>query len=286
MKMETLQEQTERLTQHPVVSRDEWLTARRALLKQEKELTDRMDAIAEARRALPWVRVTKPYRFAGPENAALTLSDLFAGNSQLFVYHFMFAPDWSEGCDGCSFIADHFDGPNLHLKHHDVSVVAVSRAPLAKLSAYKKRMGWHFPWYSSADSDFNYDYNASFTADQVAAGKAVYNFEPLSEAEFGGMTELPGMSVFYKDGTGAIFHTYSTYARGGDILLGANNILDMTPKGRNERTIMSWVRRHDQYEAEAAERKCCSSAAAAPKAETATPEPVAAGESNDSCCRS
>ncbi|HSI82516.1 MAG TPA: thioredoxin family protein [Candidatus Methylacidiphilales bacterium] len=247
MKMETLQEQTDRLSSQPVVSHDEWMTARKELVRKEKELTDMMDAVAEERRRLPWELVEKDYTFRGPRGTQ-TLSELFDGRSQLIIYHFMFAPDWEEGCPGCSFLADHIDGPNLHLSHHDVSFVVVSRGPIEKLEAYKKRMGWKFHWVSSADSDFNFDYQASFSPEQVSAGKAIYNFETLTEEDCGGMTELPGTSVFYKDEKGRIYHTYSSYSRAGDIFIGAHQFLDVTPKGRNERTIMDWVRRHDKYE--------------------------------------
>lgn len=241
------------LTEHPVVSREEWLVARKALLQREKALTHLMDEVAAARRDLPWVRVDKSYTFEGPDGVE-SLSDLFGGRSQLMVYHFMFGPGWKEGCDGCSFIADHMDGANLHLAHHDVTLLAVSRAPLAEFEGFKKRMGWKFKWVSSAGCDFNFDYSASFTEESLASGRNLYNFEPVTEL-YGG--ELPGLSVFYKDEAGDIFHTYSTYARGGDILIGAHNFLDMTPKGRNESSTMNWVRHHDRYESAEPVAKCC-----------------------------
>ncbi|MCE7062030.1 thioredoxin family protein [Dyadobacter sp. CY343] len=228
----------------PIVDRGTWIKARVALMNEEKELSKMADSLAEKRRNLPWVRVDKDYLFEtteGPKN----LSDLFNGNSQLFIYHFMFAPEWEEGCPGCSFMADHLDGPNLHIPHHDVSIVVVSRAPLSKILPFKKRMGWQFPWVSSFGSDFNYDYNVSFTEEQIKSGNVYYNYEILPhDAD----TESPGASVFYKDENGDIFHTYSAYARGLDILLTAHNILDMSPKGRNEDGTMDWMRHHDKYE--------------------------------------
>ena len=241
------------MTQHKVVSREDWLAARRQHLAREKDVTHAMDRLHEERRALPWVKVDKDYSFDTTEGRK-SLSDLFGRNSQLIVYHFMFGPDWEEGCPGCSFLADHIDGANLHLRHHDVSVVAVSRGPLDKLQAYRKRMDWKFDWVSSAPSDFNYDYHVSFTPEDLADGKVFYNFEATSE----GNDELPGISVFYRDEKGGIFHTYSSYGRGGDILIGAHNYLDMTPKGRNEDQIMDWVRRHDRYEDAFVKADCCN----------------------------
>src|SRR6185437_7044690 len=192
------------MTDHKIVSKTEWTDARRKLLAREKELTDLQEKVAEERRALPWVKVTKDYVFDTPQGKK-TLSQLFDGRSQLIVYHFMYGPDWKEGCVGCSFLADHVDGANQHLVHHDVTLMAVSRAPLEKLLAYKKRMGWKFPWVSSAESEFNYDFHVSFTKDQIAKGDATYNFEPYS----GDMEDLHGTSVFIKDKDGAIYHTYS-----------------------------------------------------------------------------
>lgn len=243
----------ESVAAHPVVSREEWIAARKALLAREKELTRQYDAVCTARRALPWVRVEKEYVFEGPDGAE-TLAELFGGNSQLIVYHFMYGPGWKEGCSGCSFISDHIDGANLHLKHHDVTLLAVSRAPFAEFQAFKKRMGWRFKWVSSHGSDFNFDYDVSFTKESLARGPAYFNFAPKTTDNEG---EAHGVSVFYKDESGAVYHTYSTYARGGDILIGAHNFLDMTPKGRNEDGIMSWMRHHDRYETEPAEA-CCS----------------------------
>ncbi len=236
---------------HPVVSPEEWLSARKAFLKEEKEVTRRLDALSAKRRALPWVKVDKDYVFDGPGGKE-TLADLFGSNSQLIVYHFMFGPGWKEGCPGCSFLSDHIDGANLHLAHHDVSLVVVSRAPWQEFQAFKKRMGWHFKWMSSYGSDFNYDYHVSATEEELKSGKAFYNFE-MGEAN----DELPGISVFYKDDEGEIYHTYSAYARGGDILIGAHNYLDLTPKGRNEDETMNWVRHHDKYD-NGTISNCCS----------------------------
>ena len=233
--------------QHRTVSRDEWLAARKALLAEEKELTRHRDQVNEARRALPWVKIEKDYLFdtAGGKR---TLAELFGGRSQLIVQHFMFGPDWEEGCTGCSFGADHIDGAMQHLVHHDVTYVAVSRAPLAKLLAYRQRMGWKFPWVSSLGSDFNFDFNVSFTPEQRAQGKVLYNFEMIETQ----MDELPGCSVFYKDEGGNVFHTYSSYGRGNEEVIGAYMLLDMTPKGRNETgpngNLMDWIKRHDRYE--------------------------------------
>jgi predicted dithiol-disulfide oxidoreductase (DUF899 family) len=229
--------------QHAIVPREEWLAARKALLAKEKELTRLRDQLSAERRELPWVKVEKEYVFDTADGKK-TLAELFEGRSQLIVQHFMFGPDWEQGCTGCSFWADHTDAAYAHLKHHDVTYVAVSRAPLAKLEAYKKRMGWRFNWVSSYGSDFNYDFHVSFTKDDLAKGKVYYNYEMAEES----MEELPGDSVFYKDENGDIFHTYSSYGRGGEEVLGAYMLLDITPKGRNESGPMDWVRRHDEYE--------------------------------------
>lgn len=237
--------------QPKIVSQSEWIDARKQLLIKEKELTRLNDDLARRRRELPWVKVENNYIFEGPMGQE-TLSDLFAGNSQLIIYHFMFAPGWEEGCPGCSFIADHIDGANLHLAHHDVSVVVVSRAPLAEILPFKKRMDWKFKWVSSFGSDFNYDYNVSFTDEQIAEGEVYYNY---AKQETG--SESPGTSVFYRDSTGQVFHTYSTYSRGGDILIGAHNFLDLTPKGRNEKGTMDWLRHHDKYEKFNSGSSCC-----------------------------
>ena len=233
------------MTPHRIVSEAEWTEARRKLLAEEKELTRARDRVNEARRALPWVKVAKTYAFDTIDGRQ-TLADLFEGRSQLIVQHFMFGPDWEAGCPGCSFAADHVDAAYQHLRHHDVTYVAVSRAPLAKLLAYRKRMGWRFNWVSSLDSDFNFDFHVSFTKEQLAKGKVYYNFEMIENE----MDELPGDSVFYKDEDGAIYHTYSEYGRGGEEVLSAYMLLDLTPKGRNESGPMDWVRRRDEYEKE------------------------------------
>ena len=229
-----------------IVSEQEWLIARRELLAQEKQLTRQRDAVRAARLALPWVKVEKEYVFDTPKGKK-TLADLFDGHGQLIVYHFMWRHDLGNGCTGCSFLADHIDGANLHLAHHDVSMVAISRAPLAVLEAYKRRMGWHFAWVSSAETDFNFDYHVSFTPEELAKGEVFYNFE-MTKAS---IDELPGISVFYKSPAGEVFHTYSSYARGNEEVLGAYMYLDLTPKGRNETgpgyNMGDWVRPHDQY---------------------------------------
>lgn len=239
-----------------VVTREEWIHARRALLAREKELIRAQEKLAESRRALPWVKVDKSYILEGTEGE-VTLSDLFEGRSQLFVYHFMFGPDWDEGCTGCSFLCDHVDAARQHFEHNDLSFVAVSRGPLDKLQTYRKRMGWKFRWVSSANTDFNYDYNVSFPPERAVNGKIFYNFE-TTDAE---IDELPGYSVFYKSEDGQIYHTYSSYSRGGEALLGAYAFLDAAPKGRNENgpnfNLMDWVKRHDCYEEKAAAACCC-----------------------------
>ena len=231
---------------HKIVSRKAWLDARKAHLEKEKEMTRLRDALSRERRQLPWVRVDKEYGFEAPGGKE-TLSDLFQGRSQLIVQHFMLGPGWREGCVGCSFQADHIDGAAVHVAHRDVTLVVVSRAPLSEIEAFRKRMGWRFKWVSSYGSDFNYDYHVSFTRDELAEGKVLYNYE-LRELQ---SEELPGISVFYKDRSGEIFHTYSSYGRGGELLIGAYNFLDLTPKGRDESGLsppMAWVRHHDSYD--------------------------------------
>ena len=228
--------------QHPIVSRDEWLTARRALLKAEKEVTHLRDKLAQERLALPWVRIEKEYVFDTPEGPR-TLADLFEGRSQLLVQHFMFAPGWKEGCPSCSFMADHTDGMNRHLAHHDVTMIAVSRAPHGDIERYRQRMGWQFRWVSSNGSPFNYDFRVSFTPGEVASGHIDYNFGQWDEIG----EEWPGVSAFFKDETGAVFHTYSTFGRGVEVMMGTYAMLDLMPKGRNEDEGMDWVRRHDRY---------------------------------------
>jgi predicted dithiol-disulfide oxidoreductase (DUF899 family) len=229
-----------------VVSKADWLTARKGLLAKEKEFTRLRDELSRERRELPWERVEKQYTFQGPKGKE-TLSDLFDGRSQLIVYHFMLGPGWKEGCPSCSFLADHFNPSVVHLAQRDVTLLAVSRAPLPEIEAFKKRMGWSFKWVSSSGSDFNFDYHVSFTKEQLAKGDAIYNFEKQNATG----EELPGASVFYKNDSGEIFHSYSTYSRGLDIFIGAYNFLDITPKGRNEEGLsrgMAWVRHHDRYQ--------------------------------------
>jgi len=231
---------------HRIVSRDEWLIARKAHLAEEKAFTRARDALSRQRRELPWVKVDKPYVFGG-RNGNETLADLFGGKSQLIVYHFMLGPDWKEGCPSCSLLADHFDGAAIHLAQRDVAFVVVSRAPLPQIEAFKRRMGWRFKWVSSFGSDFNYDYQVSATAEEKATGKAMYNYQMT---EFPS-EERPGASVFYKNEAGDVFHTYSAYGRGLDILIGAYNLLDIAPKGRDEAGLaytMAWVRHHDRYD--------------------------------------
>ncbi len=231
---------------HKVVSREAWLEVRREHLEKEKEFTRLRDQLSEERRALPWVKVDKAYLFDGP-NGQETLADLFGDRDQLIVYHFMYGPDWEEGCPSCSFWADNFNGIDTHLNHRNISLVAVSRAKLDTLDAYKKRMGWDFKWVSSTGSDFNFDYHVSFTAEEREKGELFYNFRASKMSS----EELPGISVFYKDEQGEVFHTYSCYARGLDMLNGAYHYMDLTPDGRNEEGLsysMAWLRRHDQYD--------------------------------------
>jgi predicted dithiol-disulfide oxidoreductase (DUF899 family) len=233
---------------HQIVSPANWVSARKELLLREKELTRMQDEVNDLRRALPWVKVEKNYLFDTPDGKR-SLAQLFDGRSQLFVYHFMFAPGWAAGCLGCSFFADHVDGANIHLAHHDLSFVAISRAPLAEIEAYQKRMGWRFKWVSSYGTDFNSDYQVSFTKDDLEKGPTYYNFE-VRESQSEG--EAPGISVFFKDESGTVFHTYSAYARGDERGLGAYMFLDLTPKGRDETgpnyNLTDWVKRHDEYE--------------------------------------
>jgi predicted dithiol-disulfide oxidoreductase (DUF899 family) len=234
------------VTKHDIVSREKWLEARRALLAEEKAWTRERDRISEKRRALPWVKVEKGYVFQGA-GGPVTLAELFDGRDQLVIYHFMFGPEWEEGCTGCSLLSDQVDGARRHFEHNDVSWVAVSRGPLEKLQAYRKRMGWTFRWVSSAGSDFNFDYNVSFPKGAREAG-VFYNFEDQPDPE---IDELTGVSVFFKDMDGTIYHTYSTYGRGGEMFLAVYGWLDIVPKGRNEPkggNLMNWVKRHDRYE--------------------------------------
>jgi len=229
--------------QHTVVSQTEWLAARKALLTKEKEFTKARDQLSAARRQLPWVKIDKTYVFDGPAGRE-TLADLFGGRSQLIVYHFMFGPDWEAGCPHCSHWADNFNSIIVHLNQRDVSMVAISRAPYVKLAAYEKRMGWTFKWVSSLRTDFNFDFHVSFTPEEMATKQALYNFEMQDPHA----SEREGVSVFLKDPGGAVFHTYSTYARGIDMLSVDYNYLDLVPKGRDEGDRGPfWVRRHDEY---------------------------------------
>ncbi len=235
---------------HPVVSQNEWIAERKKLLAREKELTHLRDEIARERRALPWVRIEKSYVFDTPEGPR-TLAELFDGRRQLLVQHFMFGPGWAQGCPSCSFMADHTDGMNVHLERRDITFLAISRATLAEIERFRSRMGWQFKWVSSHGSDFNYDFGVSFTPEEKAKDEVYYNYamQPF-ESE-----ELPGISVFYKDDTGGVFHTYSTYRRGVEVMMGTYNLLDLAPKGRDEREVaykMEWVRHHDRYEPQAA----------------------------------
>ncbi|HKD03315.1 MAG TPA: thioredoxin family protein [Terriglobales bacterium] len=249
---------TSNLDLQKIVSPEKWLAARKELLRREKEFTRLRDELSRRRREMPWEKVEKQYVFEGPAGKA-TLSDLFQGRSQLIVYHFMFGPGWKEGCPSCSFLSDTFDGIRIHLAQRDATLMVVSRATLPEIEAFKQRMGWRFQWVSSNGSDFNFDYHVSFTKDEVANENMYYNY---------GMTKFPsdegpGASVFYKNAQGEIFHTYSSYARGLDLLLGAYNFLDMTPKGRDEDGLpytMSWVRHHDRYESQPAHSAgaCCA----------------------------
>lgn len=247
---------------HPVVSRSRWIAQRKALLAHEKELTHLADQIARERRALPWVRLEKNYVFEtlqGPR----ALAELFEGRRQLLVQHFMFAPGWEQGCPSCSYMADHHDGARAHLAQRDVTLLVVSRAPLADIERFRRRMGWQFTWVSSHANDFNHDFGVSFTAQEMASGAVDYNYvkQPFPSEE------APGISVFYKDGAGEVFHTYSRYGRGVEVMMGAYSLIDLTPRGRNEEGLahtMAWVRHHDRYEA----------------APSGTPAPAAA-----SCCQ-
>ena len=241
---------------HPVVSSDRWVAERKKLLAREKELTRLRDQIARERRALPWERIEKDYKFDVPEGRR-TLADLFEGRRQLMVQHFMFGPGWEQGCPSCSYMADHTDGMNVHLAHRDITFATISRAPLADIERFRQRMGWQFKWVSSFGSDFNFDFRVSFTPEERAQGEVHYNY---------GMTafpteEAPGISVFVKDDAGDIFHTYSTFGRGVEVMMGAYNLMDLTPKGRDEEDVpykMNWVRHHDRYEPAPAAASCCA----------------------------
>ena len=231
-----------------VVSRGEWLSARKTLLEREKEYMREGDSLAAERRALPWLRMEKAYTF-DTEQGPRSLAELFDGRDQLIVHHLMYKPEWEAACPGCSFQAEHIDGPAQHLPHHNVAIIAVSRAPLPKIQAYKRRMGWNFEWVSSFGSDFNYDFCVSFTKEQVDQRRIEYNFGTITNDKRYLSEELPGLSIFFRDGSGEVFLTYSTYARGLDMLLATNHYLDLTPEGRNETGYPKWPQRHDEYPA-------------------------------------
>lgn len=244
---------------HRVVSRSDWIAERKAFLARERELTRLRDEIARERRQLPWVRIDKDYVFAAPQGR-LSLGDLFDGRRQLLVQHFMLGPGWEEGCPSCSYMADHSDGMIVHLANRDTTLVAVSRAPLAEIERFRRRMGWQFTWVSSHGSDFNYDFGVSFTPEAVEGDACHYNYGTSPHAH----DELPGVSAFIKDDAGNVFHSYSTYARGVEVMMGTYNMLDLTPKGRGERDVdhkMEWVRHHDRYEpapqSKATSGSCC-----------------------------
>ena len=236
---------TTSLPRPSIVSADQWHTARLELLREEKKLLRLQDELAARRRQLPWVKLSKPYVFAGP-SGPVTLADLFAGSSQLVIQHFMLGAGWDEGCKSCSFMLDHFNAAAVHLTARDVAFAAVSRAPLVEILPFKQRMGWNVNWVSSHDSDFNFDYHVSFTPDEMAGGKVYYNYGPREFPH----EEAPGVSVFARAADGAIHHTYSTYGRGVEFIMGAYHILDLVPKGRDEAGLdygMEWVRHHDRY---------------------------------------
>jgi predicted dithiol-disulfide oxidoreductase (DUF899 family) len=248
---------------HLVVSKDRWIAERRALLAREKELTRLRDQIARERRALPWVRLEKDYVFDTPEGPR-SLADLFEGRRQLLVQHFMLGPGWEQGCPSCSYMADHIGGMKIHLEHRDVSLLVVSRAPLAEIERFRQRMGWDFRWVSSNRNAFNRDFGVSFTPEEMARGEVAYNYttQPFPSEE------APGISVFFRDDAGQVFHTYSTYGRGVEVMMGTYHLLDLTPIGRNEDKLehtMAWVRHHDRYEPQAAAKpaaeagSCCHS---------------------------
>lgn len=230
---------------HQVVSREEWLVARKEFLAKEKEFTRLRDQLSQQRREMPWVKVDKDYVFDGP-NGRVTFGELFAGRSQLLVYHFMFGTNWEQGCKSCSFWADNYNGISVHLAHRDVTLAAISKAPFTQLDAFKQRMGWDFTWVSSNGNDFNRDYHVSFTPEEMESEERYYNYRMTKFPQ----EEAPGLSVFYKDEQGAIFHTYSCYSRGLDMLNGTYHYLDLMPKGRDEAGLsysMEWVRHHDNY---------------------------------------
>lgn len=232
------------MTTHPIATREEWLTARKALLAREREMTHALDALRAERRALPWVKIDKPYVFEGPQGPR-SLGDLFGKRSQLAVYHFMLTPGSEHLCKGCSYIADHIDAARQHFEHADLSFAAISRAPLQRIEEVRRRMGWTFPWVSSHGSDFNFDFGVSFTREDIAAGRAIYNYGTVIRNS----EDMHGTSIFARNEAGEIFHTYSTYHRGDEMLMGAFMWLDLVPKGRNEGDgVMSWLKLHDEYE--------------------------------------
>lgn len=234
------------MSTNKVVSHEDWVEARKTFLAKEKEFTRLRDQLSKERRQLPWEKVDREYIFDGPAGKE-SLSDLFDGRSQLIVYHFMYGPGWDEGCKSCSFLADHFNPAVMHLNHRDVTMVAVSKAPLEELEAFKKRMEWTFKWVSSFENDFNRDYHVSFTRQELDSGKAYYNYKYMQFPS----TEAPGTSVFYKDQKGDVFHTYSVYERGLDMFIAAYHYLDIVPKGRDEDDLsytMEWLRLHDAYD--------------------------------------
>lgn len=241
------------MTASTVVSREDWLAARKALLVKEKAMTQQLDALRAERRKLPWVKVDKTYAFTS-QDGKKSLADLFGARSQLAVYHFMLTPGSDHICPGCSFISDHIDAARQHFEQADLAFCAVSRVPLDRIEAVKRRMGWTFPWVSSVGTSFNYDFGVSFRKEDIAAGRAIYNYgTPIRESE-----DMHGTSIFAKDDAGAVYHTYSTYARGAELLDGAFMWLDLVPKGRNEQSIMSWVRLHDEYDHPTASPSCCT----------------------------
>jgi predicted dithiol-disulfide oxidoreductase (DUF899 family) len=237
--------ESHRAESHHIVTREQWLAERRKLLAREKALTHLHDQVAAERRALPWVRQDKPYLFDTPQGRRL-LADLFDGQRQLVMQHFMLAPGWEQGCTSCSYMADHTDSTLVHLAQRDTAFVAVSRAPLAEIERFRRRMGWSFRWVSSDGTDFNRDFHVTFTREEIDSGTADYNYRGMRPGE-----EMPGISVFWKDAQGAVFHTYSTYGRGVEVMMHTYNLLDLTPRGRDEDALdftMSWVRHHDRYE--------------------------------------
>jgi predicted dithiol-disulfide oxidoreductase (DUF899 family) len=255
--MNTATLDTTATTNHSVVSADRWVAERKALLAREKELVRLHDEVARERRALPWDRVAKDYVFDAP-GGRRSLADLFDGRRQLLVQHFMFGPGWAQGCPSCSFMADHTDGMTVHLAQRGVSFVAVSRAPLAEIARFRERMGWKFEWVSSSANDFNRDFHVSFAAEDRVEGKVLYNYGMTAFAQ----AEAPGLSVFYKDDAGEIFHTYSTFGRGVEVMMGTYHMLDLVPRGRDEGELpytMAWVRHHDRYEPAPQAGSCCHS---------------------------